>query len=239
MRIALPAGLVDRLQRRARKLELAAGLEADGPLAGWLDQSDDAPVVDDQREPLDQRQSDDVHGRQTKRVGQLQVLIRQHRKRQMKSRGHFGLVGVVLGGETENMRSSRRLQFGEEIAEGARLRRTTPRTRDHVPIVDQRDLAGLAGARIGENHAAPGKRREGHHGVVGRRHVAHRGVFQLMLTTTRIAQLLRLTVPREMACVPEISANRLMVSVRLLRPNEAGGLQVTTENAAFELTLCA
>ncbi len=30
-----------------------------------------------------------------------------------------------------------------------------------------------------------------------------------------------------------------MVSVRLVRPNENGSLQPTTEDAAFELTLCA
>ena len=40
------------------------------------------------------------------------------------------------------------------------------------------------------------------------RHIAYRGVFQLMLTTAKVAQLLRLTVARDLACVPEISANK-------------------------------
>jgi len=65
------------------------------------------------------------------------------------------------------------------------------------------------------------------------------GQFQQALPAGRPYQLLRLRIDAESGLVPEISANRLMVSVRLLRPNEAGGLQVTTENAAFELTLCA
>ena len=62
--------------------------------------------------------------------------------------------------------------------------------------------------------------------------------FQLTIAG-RTAQMLRVRLAQSETVVPEISANRLMVSVRLLRPNEAGGLQVTTENAAFELTLCA
>src|SRR5690606_34290589 len=47
LRVALAAGLVDRLQRRARKLELAAGLQRDGALPGRLDKADDATVVED------------------------------------------------------------------------------------------------------------------------------------------------------------------------------------------------
>ena len=34
------------------------------------------------------------------------------------------------------------------------------------------------------------------------RHTAYRGVFQLMLTTTKVAQLLRLTLQRDLPCVP-------------------------------------
>jgi hypothetical protein len=45
--VALAAGLVDRLQRRARQLELAAGLQRDRALSGRLDQPDDVLLVDD------------------------------------------------------------------------------------------------------------------------------------------------------------------------------------------------
>ncbi|MDO4591185.1 MAG: cell division protein ZapD [Comamonadaceae bacterium] len=65
------------------------------------------------------------------------------------------------------------------------------------------------------------------------------GQFQQSLPAGKSYQLLRLRISAESGLVPEISANRLMVSVRLLRPNESGSLQATTENAAFELTLCA
>lgn len=68
---------------------------------------------------------------------------------------------------------------------------------------------------------------------------ASNGQFQQSLQAGKPYQLLRLRIGAESGLVPEISANRLMVSVRLVRPNEAGVLQATTENAAFELTLCA
>lgn len=68
---------------------------------------------------------------------------------------------------------------------------------------------------------------------------ASNGQFQQSLPAGKAYQLLRLRIDPSTGLIPEISANRLMVSVRLLRPNEAGSLQATSENAAFELTLCA
>ena len=68
---------------------------------------------------------------------------------------------------------------------------------------------------------------------------ATNGQFQQSLPAGKSYQLLRLRIDSESGLIPEISANRLMVSVRLVRPNESGSLQSTTENAAFELTLCA
>ena len=47
MRIAFAAGLVDRFQRRAGKLELTAGLQRDRALTGRLDQADDAAGIHD------------------------------------------------------------------------------------------------------------------------------------------------------------------------------------------------
>jgi len=68
---------------------------------------------------------------------------------------------------------------------------------------------------------------------------ATNGQFQQSLPAGKAYQLLRLRISADSGLIPEISANRLMVSVRLVRPNETGALQATSENAAFELTLCA
>src|SRR5206468_8202524 len=46
------------------------------------------------------------------------------------------------------------------------------------------------------------------------RHTAYHGVFQLMLTTTKVAQLLRLSLARDLPCVPEISANKYALNIR-------------------------
>jgi len=43
-----------------------------------------------------------------------------------------------------------------------------PRAGDHVPIIDQADLAGLAGAGIGEHDEAARQRRQRDRRVVGR-----------------------------------------------------------------------
>ena len=107
------------------------------------------------------------HGRQVQRTGQLELLVRQHRKRQMQPRRHFGLVGVALRRQPEHLPGAGRLEVGKEIAERAGLRRAAARTRNHVPVVDQADLAGLAGAGIGEHDGAAGKRRQVDRSIVG------------------------------------------------------------------------
>ena len=63
----------------------------------------DPGVVDDQREALDQRQARDLHGRQIQGARQRQLLVREHRERQMQPRGHLGLVRVALGREAEHL----------------------------------------------------------------------------------------------------------------------------------------
>ena len=75
------------------------------------------------------------------------------------------------------------------------------------------------------------------HGRTGK-HTAHRGVFQLMLTTHKIAQLLRLTVPREMPCVPEISANKYALNVRFLAVGGADRGSVYDRDVDFEMMFC-
>lgn len=68
---------------------------------------------------------------------------------------------------------------------------------------------------------------------------AERGQLQQNLPQGRTFQLLRLRIDAALGLVPEISGNRLMVSVRLMRQLPEGSLQANTDDAVFELTLCA
>jgi cell division protein ZapD len=70
------------------------------------------------------------------------------------------------------------------------------------------------------------------------RHTAYRGVFQLMLTTTKVAQLLRLTVAQGLACVPEISANKYALNIRFLSVTGMDRGAVIDQDVEFELMFC-
>lgn len=70
------------------------------------------------------------------------------------------------------------------------------------------------------------------------RHTAFRGVFQLMLTTAKVAQLLRLTLAMDLPCVPEISANKYALNIRFL---EIAGMDrgaVYDGDIEFDLIFC-
>ena len=69
--------------------------------------------------------------------------------------------------------------------------------------------------------------------------VAPAGQFQQTLPQGRTFQLLRLRIDPSTGLIPEISGNRLMLSVRLMRQGEDDRLHPAAEDAAFELTLCA
>jgi cell division protein ZapD len=69
--------------------------------------------------------------------------------------------------------------------------------------------------------------------------VAPGGQFQQNLPQGRTYQLLRLAIDPRLDLIPEISGNRLMVSVRLLRLGDDERLHPAAEDASFELTLCA
>lgn len=76
----------------------------------------------------------------------------------------------------------------------------------------------------------------------GRPHMvaAPGGHFQHSMKEGRTYLLLRLKLDGELALVPEISGNRLMVVVRLMRQDAEGRLKLATDtDASFELTLCA
>ena len=65
------------------------------------------------------------------------------------------------------------------------------------------------------------------------------GVYQQNLPQGRTFQLLRLRIDPAPGLIPEISGNRLMVSVRLMHEEAGDRLQPSSDNATFELTLCS
>ncbi len=69
--------------------------------------------------------------------------------------------------------------------------------------------------------------------------VAMGGQFQQNLPQGRTFQLLRLAIDPAHELIPEISGNRLMVSIRLMRQEADGKLHSSSGDGAFELALCA
>lgn len=69
--------------------------------------------------------------------------------------------------------------------------------------------------------------------------VAPGGQYQQNLPQGRTFQLLRVRVDASAGLIPEISGNRLMFSVRLMRQGDDGRLQPSHDDASFELALCA
>jgi len=69
--------------------------------------------------------------------------------------------------------------------------------------------------------------------------VANAGQFQQNLPQGRTFQLLRLALDSSLDLIPEISGNRLMVSIRLMRNGEDERLHACIEDAVFELALCS
>ena len=67
---------------------------------------------------------------------------------------------------------------------------------------------------------------------------AQAGNFQQNLPQNRTFQLLRLQMDAESALIPEISANRLIVTIRMMQQEAQGHLVPYQENAEFQLTLC-
>ena len=67
---------------------------------------------------------------------------------------------------------------------------------------------------------------------------ALRGVFQLMLTTSKVAQLLRLTVAHDVPCVPEISANKYALNIRFIGVSGMDRGTVFDQDVEFELAFC-
>jgi cell division protein ZapD len=68
--------------------------------------------------------------------------------------------------------------------------------------------------------------------------MASGGQLQQTLPQGRTFLLLRLRIDEKLGLAPEISGNRLMISVRLMR-QESDRMQASADNTTFELTLCA
>jgi cell division protein ZapD len=66
---------------------------------------------------------------------------------------------------------------------------------------------------------------------------ARNGVFQLKMTG-RVAQMVRLRVPRSEAVVPELSANKYALNVRFMLPDTVGRPRPAERDVSFELTCC-
>ena len=69
--------------------------------------------------------------------------------------------------------------------------------------------------------------------------IANGGQFQQNLTQGKTFQLLRLLLDSSLDLIPEISGNRLMVSIRLMRQGTDDRLHAATEDTTVELTLCS
>jgi len=68
---------------------------------------------------------------------------------------------------------------------------------------------------------------------------ANGGQFQQNLPQGKTFQLLRLLLDDSLELIPEISGNRLMVSIRLMRLGDDARLHADNQDATFELTLCS
>lgn len=74
---------------------------------------------------------------------------------------------------------------------------------------------------------------------VAQKVIANGGHFQQNLPQGRTFHLLRLALDPASGLIPEISGNRLMVSIRLMRNSEDNHLIPSPEDQTLELTLCS
>ncbi len=67
--------------------------------------------------------------------------------------------------------------------------------------------------------------------------IAYGGLFQQM-PMERSAHMLRLTLSRELPCVPEISANKYALNIRFILPGSVQRTKLHEADIEFELTYC-
>ena len=67
---------------------------------------------------------------------------------------------------------------------------------------------------------------------------AHQGTFQQM-QGGRVAQMLRVSVENELACIPEVGANKYAINIRFIAANYAAKSTLFEQEVPFELTFCS
>lgn len=67
---------------------------------------------------------------------------------------------------------------------------------------------------------------------------AHQGTFQQM-QGGRAAQLLRVTLQPDLACIPELGANKYAINIRFINANYAAKTSLFEQDVPFDLTFCS
>ena len=67
---------------------------------------------------------------------------------------------------------------------------------------------------------------------------AHQGTFQQM-QGGRIAQLLRVSLSSELACIPEVGANKYSINIRFIAADYAAKSTLFEQDVPFDLTFCS
>jgi cell division protein ZapD len=67
---------------------------------------------------------------------------------------------------------------------------------------------------------------------------AHQGTFQQM-QGGRVAHMLRVRLSRELACIPEVGANKYAINIRFILANHAAKSSLLEQDVPFELTFCS
>ncbi|MDO8292922.1 MAG: cell division protein ZapD [Gallionella sp.] len=67
---------------------------------------------------------------------------------------------------------------------------------------------------------------------------AHHGTFQQM-QGGRVAQMLRVSLSRELVCIPEVGANKYAINIRFIAANYAAKTTLFEQDVPFDLTFCS
>lgn len=69
------------------------------------------------------------------------------------------------------------------------------------------------------------------------RFTAHQGAFQQM-QGGRVAQMLRVSLSSDLACIPEVGANKYAINIRFIAADYAAKTTLFEQDVPFELTFC-
>jgi cell division protein ZapD len=67
---------------------------------------------------------------------------------------------------------------------------------------------------------------------------AHQGTFQQM-QGGRIAHILRVRLSEDLACIPEVSANKYAINIRFIKADFAAKSTLFEQDVPFKLTFCS